>query len=110
MSNPAPSILAHKDGDFVAVAVRDVGRGPAVVGYLDGGAAHRLGVETDRDGRAHRMENHDARLVVARERDCEREALGKAVVRVGVKQQGTQGHVSILRLPGRPGRSGPPGG
>lgn len=36
MSNPAPSFLAHKDGDFVAVAVRDVGRGPAVVGYLDG--------------------------------------------------------------------------
>ena len=36
MSNPAPSFLAHKDGDFVAVAVRDVGRGDDVVGYLDG--------------------------------------------------------------------------
>jgi (2R)-sulfolactate sulfo-lyase subunit alpha len=36
MSNPLPSFLSHKDGDFVAVAVKDVGRGPAAVGYLDG--------------------------------------------------------------------------
>ncbi len=31
-----PSFLAHKAGDHVAVAVRDVSRGEAVVGYLDG--------------------------------------------------------------------------
>jgi (2R)-sulfolactate sulfo-lyase subunit alpha len=31
-----PSFLAHKDGDYVAVAVRDVSRGEALVGYLDG--------------------------------------------------------------------------
>ncbi len=36
MTNPVPSFLTHKDGDFVAVAVKDVGRGPAEVGYLDG--------------------------------------------------------------------------
>ena len=30
-----PSFLAHKDGDDVAVAVRDVARGEALVGYLD---------------------------------------------------------------------------
>ncbi|WP_238993210.1 UxaA family hydrolase [Nocardioides caldifontis] len=31
-----PSFLTHKAGDYVAVAVRDVSRGPAEVGYLDG--------------------------------------------------------------------------
>lgn len=31
-----PSFLAHKDGDHVAVAVRDVDPGPAEIGYLDG--------------------------------------------------------------------------
>lgn len=36
MTNPVPSFLTHKDGDYVAVAVKDVGRGPAEVGYLDG--------------------------------------------------------------------------
>lgn len=36
MTDPVPSFLTHKDGDYVAVAVKDVGRGPAEVGYLDG--------------------------------------------------------------------------
>lgn len=36
MTNPVPSFLTHKDGDYVAVAVKDVGRGPAEVGFLDG--------------------------------------------------------------------------
>ena len=31
-----PSFLAHKDGDHVAVAVRDVEPGSAEIGYLDG--------------------------------------------------------------------------
>jgi (2R)-sulfolactate sulfo-lyase subunit alpha len=31
-----PSFLAHKTGDHVAVAVRDISRGEATVGYLDG--------------------------------------------------------------------------
>ncbi|HWM75611.1 MAG TPA: UxaA family hydrolase [Nocardioides sp.] len=31
-----PSFLAHKAGDYVAVAVRDVSHGEALVGYLDG--------------------------------------------------------------------------
>ena len=39
MANTPPSFLAHKDGDFVAVAVRDVSPGPADVGYLDGTAS-----------------------------------------------------------------------
>jgi (2R)-sulfolactate sulfo-lyase subunit alpha len=47
MTNPAPSFLAHKDGDFVAVAVRDVGRGPAVVGYLDGTPAVEVEVNAE---------------------------------------------------------------
>ncbi len=36
MTKPIPSFLGHKDGDHVAVAVKDVARGPAEVGYLDG--------------------------------------------------------------------------
>lgn len=36
MTDSVPSFLAHKDGDYVAVAVKDVDRGPAEVGYLDG--------------------------------------------------------------------------
>jgi (2R)-sulfolactate sulfo-lyase subunit alpha len=36
MTGFAPSFLAHKDGDHVAVAVKDVGPGPAEVAYLDG--------------------------------------------------------------------------
>lgn len=36
MSSSVASFLTHKDGDFVAVAVQDVGPGPAQVGYLDG--------------------------------------------------------------------------
>lgn len=35
MAEPGPSFLAHKSGDAVAVAVRDVEPGDAVVGYLD---------------------------------------------------------------------------
>jgi len=31
-----PSFLAHKAGDFVAVAVRDVSPGEVLVAYLDG--------------------------------------------------------------------------
>jgi (2R)-sulfolactate sulfo-lyase subunit alpha len=36
MSATLPSFLAHKDGDHVAVAVRDVEPGSAEIGYLDG--------------------------------------------------------------------------
>lgn len=36
MTTAVPSFLAHKEGDHVAVAVKDVGQGPAEVGYLDG--------------------------------------------------------------------------
>jgi (2R)-sulfolactate sulfo-lyase subunit alpha len=36
MSVPLPSFLAHKDGDHVAVAGRDVEPGSAQIGYLDG--------------------------------------------------------------------------
>lgn len=35
MAEQDPSFLAHKSGDAVAVAVRDVEPGVAVVGYLD---------------------------------------------------------------------------
>ena len=35
MAEQGPSFLAHKSGDAVAVAVRDVAPGKAVVGYLD---------------------------------------------------------------------------
>ena len=37
MANSVPSFLAHKQGDHVAVAVKDVDPGPAEVGFLDGG-------------------------------------------------------------------------
>jgi (2R)-sulfolactate sulfo-lyase subunit alpha len=47
MSHPAPSFLAHKAGDFVAVAVKDVGRGPAVVGFLDGTPAVEVQVKAE---------------------------------------------------------------
>ena len=36
MANSIPSFLAHKQGDHVAVAVRDVSPGTADVGFLDG--------------------------------------------------------------------------
>lgn len=36
MTTQLPSFLSHKDGDYVAVAVKDVGPGPATIGYLDG--------------------------------------------------------------------------
>jgi (2R)-sulfolactate sulfo-lyase subunit alpha len=36
MANSIPSFLAHKQGDHVAVAVRDVAPGTAEVGFLDG--------------------------------------------------------------------------
>ncbi len=36
MANSIPSFLAHKQGDHVAVAVRDVEPGTAEVGFLDG--------------------------------------------------------------------------
>ena len=39
MSESLPSFLAHKDGDHVAVAVRDVEPGSAQIGFLDGAAA-----------------------------------------------------------------------
>lgn len=35
MAQQGPSFLAHKSGDAVAVAVRDVEPGSGVVGYLD---------------------------------------------------------------------------
>ena len=47
MTNPAPSFLTHKDGDFVAVAVKDVGRGTAEVGYLDGTASVTVEVNAE---------------------------------------------------------------
>jgi (2R)-sulfolactate sulfo-lyase subunit alpha len=34
-----PSFLAHKSGDYVAVAVMDVPKGPARVEFLDGSGA-----------------------------------------------------------------------
>jgi (2R)-sulfolactate sulfo-lyase subunit alpha len=39
-----PDFLAHNDGDFVAVAVRDVQPGAAAVGYLDGTAPVQIDV------------------------------------------------------------------
>jgi (2R)-sulfolactate sulfo-lyase subunit alpha len=36
MAEEGPTFLAHMSGDAVAVAVRDVEPGDAVVGYLDG--------------------------------------------------------------------------
>ena len=47
MATSTPSFLAHKAGDFVAVAVRDVGRGPAEVGYLDGTASETVEVAAE---------------------------------------------------------------
>jgi (2R)-sulfolactate sulfo-lyase subunit alpha len=47
MANSVPSFLAHRAGDFVAVAVRDVGRGPAEVGYLDGAASETVEVTAE---------------------------------------------------------------
>jgi len=42
-----PSFLAHKAGDYVAVAVRDVPRGEALVGYLDGTDAETIDVTAE---------------------------------------------------------------
>ena len=42
-----PSFLAHKAGDYVAVAVRDVSRGEALVGYLDGTDSETVDVRAE---------------------------------------------------------------
>ncbi len=42
-----PRFLAHKAGDFVAVAVQDVGPGPAEVGYLDGTGSEAVEVTAE---------------------------------------------------------------
>jgi (2R)-sulfolactate sulfo-lyase subunit alpha len=42
-----PSFLAHREGDHVAVAVADIGRGPAEVGFLDGSAPVTVDVLAD---------------------------------------------------------------
>lgn len=47
MASSVPSFLAHKDGDFVAVAVRDVTRGEAEIGYLDGTESITLTVNAE---------------------------------------------------------------
>lgn len=44
MPGDYPDFLAHDDGDHVAVAVRDVEPGEALVGYLDDTAPVRLAV------------------------------------------------------------------
>lgn len=44
MSGENPDFLAHDDGDHVAVAVRDVSPGDALVGYLDETEPVRLAV------------------------------------------------------------------
>lgn len=45
-TNNRLDFLAHRDGDDVAVAVRDVDPGPRFAGYLDETAAVRLEVAT----------------------------------------------------------------
>lgn len=47
MTRSVPSFLAHKAGDFVAVAVKDVGPGPAEVGYLDESGAETVEVSAE---------------------------------------------------------------
>lgn len=44
MSGQNPDFLAHDDGDHVAVAVRDVSPGEALVGFLDESESMRLTV------------------------------------------------------------------
>ena len=47
MAEQGPSFLAHKSGDAVAVAVRDVSPGNTVVGYLDETPSVDLEVRAD---------------------------------------------------------------
>ena len=47
MVEQGPSFLAHKSGDAVAVAVRDVAPGIAVVGYLDETSSVEVAVRAD---------------------------------------------------------------
>lgn len=47
MAARVPSFLTHKAGDYVAVAVKDVGRGTAEVGYLDGSPAVTIEVNAE---------------------------------------------------------------
>lgn len=47
MRSSVPSFLTHKAGDHVAVAVKDVGRGAAEVGFLDGSPAETVGVNAE---------------------------------------------------------------
>ncbi|MQA07556.1 MAG: hypothetical protein GEU98_03210 [Pseudonocardiaceae bacterium] len=42
MTSSRPDFLAHRSGDAVAVAVRDLEPGPAEGGYLDGDATERV--------------------------------------------------------------------
>lgn len=46
MTDQGPTFLAHKSGDAVAVAVRDVEPGAAVIGYLDGSPSEQVEVRT----------------------------------------------------------------
>jgi (2R)-sulfolactate sulfo-lyase subunit alpha len=47
MTRQSPTFLAHRAGDAVAVAVRDVEPGPAVVGYLDGSPSVEVEVRAE---------------------------------------------------------------
>lgn len=47
MTGSVPSFLAHKQGDAVAVAVRDVSPGEAEVGFLDGSGTDTVTVKAD---------------------------------------------------------------
>lgn len=47
MAEQPPDFLAHRAGDSVAVAVRDVGAGPAQGAHLDGTETIRVTVATD---------------------------------------------------------------
>lgn len=46
MTDQGPTFLAHKSGDSVAVAVRDVEPGSALVGYLDGSDSEQVEVRS----------------------------------------------------------------
>jgi (2R)-sulfolactate sulfo-lyase subunit alpha len=46
MTEHNPSFLAHKSGDAVAVAVRDVDPGRAIVAYLDGTPSAEVAVRS----------------------------------------------------------------
>lgn len=47
MTHDYPDFLAHRDGDAVAVAVRDVTPGRARIGYVDGSASVEVDVAAE---------------------------------------------------------------